>query len=99
MKISGPLREFLGVDHLHFKVEGADCFSIFVGFPSKNVVADTLVFSIVTQDRFWNWRFQVVNFDVQQVFDEGLGDMLVAEYKSEHNWIGNVKFIKRFYTN
>ncbi len=43
----------------------------------------------VTQDRFWNWRFQVVNFDAQQVFNEGLGDMLVAEYTSP-NIIGSV---------
>lgn len=66
--VPGTLREFLGIDHLHFQIKGADRFSFLVGFPSKDVVTDPLMLGIVAQDRFWNRRFQVINFDVQQMF-------------------------------
>ena len=39
----------------------------------------------------------MINFDVQQALDEGLGDMHIAENKPEHNRIGNVEFIEGLY--
>jgi hypothetical protein len=41
----------------------------------------------------------MVNFDAQQVFYEGLSDVFVAENEPEHNWVGNVKIVKRFYSH
>ena len=39
----------------------------------------------------------MVDFDAQQVFNEWLRDMFVAKNEPEHNWVGNVKIVKRFY--
>ena len=38
----------------------------------------------------------MLNFDTQQMFDERLGDMLVAEYEPEHDRIRNVEVVERF---
>ncbi len=54
---------------------------------------------IVAQDSFWNRRFQVINFDVQQMFNEGLRNVFVTEYESEHNRVSNVKVVKRLYVH
>ena len=56
----------------------------------EDIVTNALMFCIVTQNRLWNWRFQMINFDVQQVLNKRLRDMLVAEYEPEHNRVRNV---------
>ena len=50
---------------------------------------------IVAQHSFRCRGFEVVYFDVEQVFDERLCDMCIAEYESEHNRVGDVEVIKR----
>ncbi len=44
--VSGSLRKFLCIDHLHFQIKRTDRFTIFIRFTSINIVADTLMFSI-----------------------------------------------------
>ena len=81
---------FLGINHLHFQIKGANRFTVFVGFSREDIVTNALMFCIITQTRLWNWRFQMINFDVQQVLNKRLRDMLVAEHKPEHNRVRNV---------
>ena len=105
--ISSSLWEFLCIDHLHLTPSASACAAQSCqpasGLPRHSPCmlfqikrAFALMFCIVTQNSFWNRRFQMVNFDAQQVFDEGLRNMLVAEYEPEHNGVGNVKIVKRF---
>ena len=54
------------------------------------------MFGIVAQNCFRNRCFQVVNFNAQQVLDEWLRDVLVAENEPEHNRVCNVKIVKSF---
>ncbi len=95
--IPSTLRQFFGVDHLHFQIKRADGFSFFVSFFCKNIKANALVICVETENGLWSGRFQVVNFYVKQMLDEGLGDVLVAENEPEHNRIGNVEFVKGLY--
>ena len=89
------LGKFFGVNHLHFQIERAYCLAVFVCFSRKDVVTDSFVFGVITQHCLWCRGFKVVDFDAEQVLDEGLGDMRVAEYESEHNRVGNVEIVKR----
>jgi hypothetical protein len=41
----------------------------------------------------------MVDFYVQQMLDEWLRDVLVAENEPEHNRVGDVKIVKRFYVH
>ena len=93
--IPRPLRKFLGVDHLHLQIEGAECFSVFVRLPRVNVVADALVLGVVTQDGLGGGAFEMLDLDAEQVFDEGLRDVLVAENESEHDRVSNVELVER----
>jgi len=61
--------------------------------------ADTLVLHIVTQNRFRNWGFQVIDFDIQQMFNEWFCNVFIAENEPEHNRVGNVKVVKRLYAH
>ena len=53
------------------------------------------MFGVIAQDCFRDRGFKMVDFDVQQVFDERLRDVLVAEHEPEHNRVCNVKVVKR----
>ena len=33
------------------------------------------------------------------MLDEGLRDMFVTKHESEHDWVSDVKFVKRFYAH
>ena len=57
------------------------------------------MFCVIAQDGLRDGRFQVVDFDAQQLFDEWLRDVFVAKNESEHDRIGNVKIIKRLYVH
>jgi hypothetical protein len=65
-------------------------------FPNQ---AGSFMFRIVAQNRLWNRRFQMVDFDTQQVLYEWLRDVFVAKNEPEHNRVGDVKVVKRFYVH
>lgn len=51
---------------------------------------------VKTENHFGSGRLQVIDFNVQQMLNEWLGDVLIAEHKPEHKRIGNVEFVKGF---
>ncbi len=94
--IPSTLRQFFGINHQHLQIEGTDSFPIFIRFSGKDVVANALVICIETEYGLRSGSFLVVDFNVEQMLNEGLCDMLIAKNKPKHNRVGNVKFIKWF---
>lgn len=94
--VSNSLGEFFGIHHLHFNVKNTESFFVFVCFSSKDIKANAFVICIETEYGLRSGSFQVVDFNVEQMLNEGLCDMLIAKNKPKHNRVGNVKFIKWF---
>ena len=94
--IPGSLRKFLGIDHLHLQVEGAERFPVFVRLPRVNIVTDSLVLGVIAQNSLGVRAFQMFDLNAEQMLDKRLCDVLVAKNKPEHNRIGNVEVVERF---
>ena len=57
------------------------------------------MFRIVTQNRFGNRRFEMIDFNVKQMFDEWFCNVLVAKDEPEHDRVCDVKVVKGLYVH